>query len=137
MGRSYTCMDIKWNSPIHPDIQNASINSTYQVYINLIKFTTFANLFWPKTTRLRLGLSHLIEHDIIIILGIVLTFVCLLFGGWNNPSFFLHCHYYHTIRLTYFNELCEINMNLLNLSDEKFLNIILRGGSLFSDIQKF
>ena len=51
----------------------------------------------------------------------------------TTSHFFLHCHYYHPVRLTLFNELCEIDMNIPNLSEEKFLNIILHGSSLFSD----
>ena len=53
----------------------------------------------------------------------------------TTPHFFLHCHYYHAIRVTLFNELYEIDMNLPNLSEEKFLNIMLYGSSLFSDSQ--
>ena len=34
-----------------------------------------------------------------------------------------------------FNELCEIDMNFTNLSDEKFLSIISHGSSLFRDSQ--
>ena len=37
--------------------------------------------------------------------------------------------------LILFDKLCEIDMNLPNLSEEKFLNIILYGSSLFSDTQ--
>ena len=96
------------------------------------------NIFKPiglkLLTRLRLGLSHLNEHRF-----------NHNFEGCVNPlrtcsleaetisHFFLHCHYYHSIRLTLFNELCEIDINLPNLSEEKFLNIILYGSSLFSD----
>ena len=47
----------------------------------------------------------------------------------------MHCHYYHPIRLTLFNKFCEIDMNLPNLSEDKFLNIILYGSSHFSDSQ--
>ena len=80
-------------------------------------------------TRLRLGLSHLNEHRFVNL--------CVLVA-WRQKQpliFFLHSHYYHPVRLTLFNELCEIDMTLPNLSEEKFLNIILYGSSLFSDSQ--
>ena len=54
----------------------------------------------------------------------------------TTSHFFFYCHYYHLIRLTLFiNELWEIDMNLPNLSEKKFLNIILYGSSHFSDSQ--
>ena len=49
----------------------------------------------------------------------------------TSSHFFLHCHYYHSITLTLFNELFEIDVKLTNLSEDKFLNIILHGSSHF------
>ena len=55
-------------------------------------------------------------------------------------SLFVQCHILFWLLpssfATLFNELCEIDMNLPNLSEKKFLNIILYGTSLFSDSQK-
>ena len=86
-------------------------------------------------TRLRLGLSHLNEHRFNHNFENCVSPWCTCSVEAETTShFFLHCHY-HPIRLTFFNELCEIDMNLPNCSEEKFLNIILYGSSLFNDSQ--
>ena len=61
------------------------------------------------------------KYDLILIL--ITKFASLLFGERNNLSLFLALL---LITLTLFNGLCE-PLNLLNLSDKKFLNIILNG----------
>ena len=68
--------------------------------------------------------------DLIITLRAVLNLCVLVVWRQKQPLFFLHCHNSHSNRLTLFNELCEIDMNLPNLSGERFLNIILNGSSL-------
>ena len=77
-------------------------------------------------TRLRLGLSHLHEHRFNHNFENRINPLCICSLERKTTShFFLNCHYYHPIRLTLFNKLCEIDMNLPNLSEEKFLNIFL------------
>ena len=69
--------------------------------------------------------------DLITTLRTVLTLRVLVVWRQKQIShFFLHCQYYHPVQPTLFNERCEIDMNLPNLSEEKFLNIILYGRSL-------
>ena len=72
--------------------------------------------------------------DLIITLRTVLTLcVLVVLEAETISHFFMHCHYYPSIRLTLFKELCETDMNLPNLSEDKFLNIILYGSSFLSD----
>ena len=83
-------------------------------------------------TRLRLGLSHLNEHRFNHNFENCVNPLCICsLEAETTSHFFLHCHYYHPIRLTLFNELCEIGIHLPNLSEEKFLNLILYESSLF------
>ena len=96
----------------------------------------------PKTiglkllTRLRLSLSHLNEHRFNYNFENCVDPLCTCsLEAETTSHFFLHFHYYHPIRLTLFNELCETDMNLPNLSEDTFLNIILYGSSHFSDSQ--
>ena len=85
---------------------------------------------------MRLGLSHLNEHRLNHNFeDCVNPLSTSSLEAETTSHFFLHYHHYHHIRLTLFNELCEIDMNLPNLSEEKFLNIVLYGSSLFSDSQ--
>ena len=90
-------------------------------------------------TRLRLGLSHVNEHRFNHNFENCVNPLCIYLYSLEAETtshFFLYCHYYHLIRLTLFiNELWEIDMNLPNLSEKKFLNIILYGSSHFSDSQ--
>ena len=50
----------------------------------------------------------------------------------STSHFFFHCHYYDSIRHIMFNEFCEVDVNLTNASDEKLVNILSYGSSLFS-----
>ena len=82
------------------------------------------------------------DTDLIVTLRTVLTLCRLVVWRLKKPLFFfffffffLHYYEYHSIRLILSDKLCEIDMNLPNLSEEKFLNIILYGSSLFSDTQ--
>ena len=87
-------------------------------------------------SRLRLGLCHPNEcrfnHNFKNCVNPLCT--CSL-EAETTSHFSLHCHYYHPIRLALFNEIFESDMNLRNLLEETFLNVILYGSSLFSDIE--
>ena len=98
-------------------------------------------IYWPNKpiglkllTRLRLGLNrlneHRFDHNSENCLNPLST--CILEADTTS---FLAFHYHHFIRLTLFNEIFEIDMNFTNLSEEKFLNIVSYGSSLFSDKQ--
>ena len=54
----------------------------------------------------------------------------------STSHFFLHCHYYDSIRHIMFNELSEVDVNLPDASDEKLVNI-LYGSFLFSYSQNW
>ena len=86
-------------------------------------------------TRLRLGLSHLNKHRFSHNFENCVNPLCTCSLEAETSHFFLHCHYFHSIRFTWFNELCEIEVNLPILAEDKFLNIILYGSSHFSDSQ--
>ena len=132
---------VEWNK-IHPDIRNASITVFKKHLLKEIGtdphpvFSICKPIGLKLLTRLRLGLSHLNEHRFIHNFENSVNPLCTCsLEAETTSHFFLHCHYYHPIRLTLFNELCESDINLPNLSEEKFLNIILYGSSLFSDNQ--
>ena len=83
-------------------------------------------------TRLRLCLSHLNEHRFNQKFEPCVNPLCTCsLEAETTSHFFLCCHYY-PMRLTLFNELYEIDMNLPSLCEDKFLNIILYGSSHFS-----
>ena len=87
-------------------------------------------------SRLRLGLCHSNEYRFNHYFKTCFNPLCTCSLEAETTSHFsLHCHYYHPIRLALFNEIFESDMNLPNLSEEKFLNVILYGSSLFSDIE--
>ena len=127
---------------LNPDIRNAPITAFKKHLLKEIKpdLHPVYNICKPiglkLLTRLRLGLNHFNKHRFSHNFENCVNPLCTCsLEAETTSHFFLHCHYYHPIRLTLFNELCEIDMNLPNLSEEKFLNIILYGSSLFSDSQ--
>ena len=129
---------------MHQDIRDASITVFKKHLLKEIQpgLHPIYNIWKPidlkLLTRLRLGLSHLNEHRLIITLRTVLALCVLLVCRQKQPITF-SCiaitDYYHSVRPSLFNELCETDMNLPNLPDKKFLNIILNRSSLFSDSQ--
>ena len=129
---------------MHRDIRDASITVFKKHLLKEIQpgLHPIYNIWKPidlkLLTRLRLGLSHLNEHRLIITLRTVLALCVLLVCRQKQPITF-SCiditDYCHSVRPSLFNELCETDMNLPNLPDKKFLNIILNRSSLFSDSQ--
>ena len=84
-------------------------------------------------TRLGLGLSHLNEHRFNHNIKNCINPLCTCsFEVESTSHFFLHCHYYNSIRHLMFHELCEVGFNLWNASDEKLVNILLYRNSLFN-----
>ena len=88
------------------------------------------NICYPNglklLTRLRLGLSHLNEHRFNHNFKNCINPLCTCSLEVKSTShFFLHCHYYDSIRHIMFNELCEVDINLPNASDEKLVKILL------------
>ena len=117
---------------MHPDIRNASITVFKKHSLKEIRPDPqpVYNICRPSglklLTRLKLHLTHLNEHRFNFNFENCVNPLCICSLETAATShFFLHCHYYHSIRLTLFNELCEVDMSLPNLSEEKFLNIIL------------
>ena len=95
------------------------------------------NIFNPNSlklrTRLRLGLNHLNEHRFNHNFVSCIKPLCTCsFGVESTSHFFLHCHYYDSSRYIVLNELCEVDVDLPNASDEKLVSILLYGSSLFS-----
>ena len=129
---------------MHPDIRNVSIKVFKKHLLKEIRpdphpvYNICKPIGLKLLTRLRLGLSHLNEHRFNHNFENCVNPLCTCISEAETTShLFLHCHYFHPIRLTMFNELCEIemDMNLPNLSEEKLFNIFLYGRSLFSDGQ--
>ena len=77
------------------------LKSTYNLI--LIQFTTFASL---------LAYEHRFDYNFVNCVNPLCT--CSLEAETTSffHCFFLHCHHYNSVRLTLFNELCEIDMNL-------------------------
>ena len=129
---------VTW-SKIHPGIPNASLTVFKKHVLKEIHPDPhlFYNICYPNglklLTRLRLGLSHLNEHRFNHNFKNCINPFCTCSLEVDSTShFFLHCHYYDSIRHIMFNELCEVGVNLPNASDEKLVNILLYGSSLFS-----
>ena len=85
---------------------------------------SFYNICNPNSlkllARLRLGLSHLNEHRYNHNFENCINPLCTCSWAIEATShFFLHCHYYDSIRHIIFNELCENDVNLPNIFDEK------------------
>ena len=75
-------------------------------------------------TRSRLCLSHLNEHRFNHNFEGYINPLCTCSLEVESTShLFLHCHYFDSIRHIMFNELCEVDVNLLNASNEKLVNI--------------
>ena len=76
-------------------------------------------------TRLRLALSHLNEHRFNHNFGNCINTLCTCSLEVDSaPRFFMYWHYYDSIRHLMFNELCEVDVNFSNASDEKLVNIL-------------
>ena len=53
----------------------------------------------------------------------------------STSHFFSHCNYYDSVRHIMLNELCEVDVNLLNDSDDNLVNILLYGTSLLTIVK--
>ena len=90
------------------------------------------------TKRLRLGLSHLNQHKFNHNFRDCLNPLCSCSLEVESVShFFLHCHYYSTIRSTLLNELQSIDINLLNQEDDIVLETLLYQSTKFNNNQNF
>ena len=83
-------------------------------------------------TRLRLGLSHLNEHRFNQNFQNCINPLCTCSLEVESTShFFLHCLHYNDIRETLLNELKSVDENILKLSENKLINLLLYGDSKF------
>ena len=126
----------------NPETRNASLTVFKKHLLKEIRPVPLSvyNICNPNSlkplTRLRLGLSHLNEHRFNRNFEDCINPLCTCsFDIVLTSHFFLHCHYHDSIRHMMFNELCEVNVNLPNASDEKLENIRLYGSSLFSSVK--
>ena len=79
-------------------------------------------------TRLRLGLSHLNEDRFIHKFQNCTDPKCIYISeNESTTHFFLHCHFYISIRTTLFDKLKEVINNLQELSDQTVTGILLHG----------
>ena len=83
-------------------------------------------------TRLRLGLSHLNEHKFKYNFQDSINPLCICSSEIESLShFFLHCHYFTTIRSTLFSELQSVDANIAKFSDNEIVNLLLYGSPKF------
>ena len=83
-------------------------------------------------TRLWLGQSHLNEHRFNHNFQNCINPLCTCILEVESVShFFLHCLHYNDIRQTLLNELKSIDENILKLSGNKLINLLLYGDSKF------
>ena len=83
-------------------------------------------------TRLRLGLSHLNEHRLNQNFQNCINPLCTCSLEVESTShFFLHCLHYNDICETLLNELKSVDENILKLSENKLINLLLYGDSKF------
>ena len=85
-------------------------------------------------TRLRLGLSHLNEHEFGHNFQDCLNPLCSCSLQLETTNhYFLHCHYYNDIRKILLDTAKEItNICLSDFSDEILVNLLLYGNSIYS-----
>ena len=85
-------------------------------------------------TRLRLGLSHLNEHEFGNNFQDCLNPLCSCSLQLETTNhYFLHCHYYNDIRKILLDTAKEItNICLSDFSDEILVNLLLYGNSIYS-----
>ena len=89
-------------------------------------------------TRLRLGLSHLNQHKFNHNFQDCLNPLCSCSLKLESVChFFLHCHYYSSIRSTLLNELQSTDINLLNQEDNTVVEVLLYGRIKFNNNQNF
>ena len=89
-------------------------------------------------TRLRVGLSHLNEHKFNHNFQDCINPLCSCSLEVESLShFFLHCHYFTDIRKTLFHELQLIDGNILNLSDNEKVELLLYGNCKFKFQQNY
>ena len=87
-------------------------------------------------TRLRLGLSHLNEHKFKHNLQDCINPLCTCSLDIESLShFFLHCHYFTSIRSTLFSELQSADANIVKFSDNQIVDLLLYGGPKFDTDQ--
>ena len=83
-------------------------------------------------THLRLGFSHLKEHKFNHNFQDCLNPLCSCsLEVESTAHYFLHCHHYADFRLTLLNNLKSINVNILHLSDNFAVELLLYGDSKY------
>ena len=84
-------------------------------------------------TRLRLGLSHLNEHKFRHNFQDCLNPICSCsLEIESTVHYFLHCHHYIQPRQTLLDSLRRIANDILKLTDESLVNILLYGSQTFN-----
>ena len=82
--------------------------------------------------RLRLGLSHLIDHKFNHDFRDCINPLCSCsLSIENNVHFFLPCHHFSLQRQTLMNNIKSINKDIINATDSDLVNIVLFGSSKY------
>ena len=103
------------------------LNDQQPANFNVCNFAGFRLL-----TRLQLGLSHLNEHRFNHNFQNCINPLCTCSLEVESMSqFFVYCLHYNDIRETLLNELKSIHENILKLSGNKLINLLLHGDSKF------
>ena len=83
-------------------------------------------------TRLRLGLSHLINHKFNHNFRDCINPLCSFsLSVENNVHFFLYCHHFSLQKQTLMNNIKSIDKNIINATDSDLVNILLFGSSKY------
>ena len=80
---------------------------------------------------MRLGLSHLNEHRFNLSFQNCINPLYTCIEVESTSHFFMHCLHYNDIRATLLSDLKSVDGNVLKLSDNKLINLLLYGDPRF------
>ena len=138
---SFIANVINESNKLDPDIRSST---SYSLFRNaLLKFIRPAerkifnindSVGVKLLTRLRLGFSHLREHNLRHGFRDILNPVCpSSIETETTAHYFLRCHFYNANRSVLMNELNEITSSFSTLNENKFIDLILYGSDKFDD----
>ena len=131
----------EWNK-LKPEIRTVnSFLKFRKLILNLDNgrplFNPIYNIFNPiglkYLTRLRLGLSHLNEHKFKHNFHDCVNPLCTCsLEPESNSHFFLRCHNYSILRADLMNDLKKVDENILRLSENSLVQLLLFGDAKYS-----
>ena len=128
----------EWNE-LDPDIRSSStlFRNTLLKFIGPAQRKTFNindSVGVKLLTRLRLGFSHLRDHNFRNGLRDILNPLCpCSIETKTTAHYFLRCHFYNVNRSALMSQLNEIDSSFSALNENKFIGLILYGRDKFDD----